>query len=76
MVTSYCEKKKAKGSTQTYLTYTQEMGGDILVAQQKQNMGKGNYWPNFVDHTDTAFGFPHFMFVSLITLTVIVHPRK
>lgn len=33
MVTSYCEKKKAKGSTQTYLTYTQEMEGDILVAQ-------------------------------------------
>ena len=31
MVTNYCEKKKAKGSTQTYLT--QEMEGDILVAQ-------------------------------------------
>lgn len=73
---NYCEKKKAKGSTQTYLTHTQEMEGDILVVLEKQNTGKSNYWPNSVDRMDTAFGFPHSIFVSLITLTVSSHSRK
>ena len=40
---NYCEKKKAKGSTQTYLTHTQQMEGDILVVLEQQNTGKSNY---------------------------------
>lgn len=48
------------------------MEGDILIVLEKENTGKSNYWPNFVDRTDTAFGFHHSIFVSLITLTVFI----